>query len=358
MDFLTLLQLAAGLMLLTLGGEALVRGASRLAAAAGIPHVIIGLTVVAFGTSAPEAAVGVGSALTGRPDIVLGNVVGSNIFNVLFILGLSALISPLVVQNQLVRLDVPVLVGVSVLVLVMALDGDIDRFDGLLLFGGALAYTALLVRLSRRGAPAAAPPAAPVRASITRREVFVDLGLVAASLGLLPLGARLLVEGAVVVARDLGLSELVIGLTVIAAGTSLPEVATSLTAALRGERDIAVGNIVGSNLFNLLFVLGLCGLVSPDAIAVASPLLRFDLPVMLAVAAACLPVFFTGHRVDSWEGGVFLLYYFFYAAYVVLAATGNAALPAFTGLLLEFLLPLTVLTLIVLFAHAVQQRRG
>lgn len=357
MDPIDLLLLLAGLALLAGGGELLVRGASGLAAALGISPLVIGLTVVAYGTSAPEAAVTLQSGLEGRADLALGNVVGSSIFNVLVVLGISALIVPLVVSQRLVRLEVPLLVGVSALVLLLGLDGDIGRADGALLVAGALAYTVYAIRRSRREESAVAGEYAREYARPRRsaRLVTAHVVLAVAGLGLLVLGARWLVDGAADVARALGVSELVIGLTIVAAGTSLPEVATSLVAALRHERDIAVGNVVGSNLFNLLAVLGLGGLVVPEGLHVAPAVLRFDVPVMVAVAVACLPIFFTGHVIARWEGALFLAYYAAYTAYLIMAAAGHDALPAYSLVMAAFVIPLTFLTLAVLAARA---RRG
>ena len=346
MEPLTVLLFVAGLGLLVLGAEWLVRGASRLAAALGISPLVIGLTVVAYGTSAPEMAVSVKSAWAGQPDLALGNVVGSNIFNVLFILGASALIAPLVVSSQLIRLDVPIMIGLSFLTLVLAGDGSIGRLDGALLFAGAIAYTVFQIRQSRRESAAARAPQEEDPGA-KRSPAAVNLAFVGAGLLLLVLGSRWLVAGAVAFAHALGVSELVVGLTVVAAGTSLPEVATSILAALRGERDIAVGNVVGSNIFNLLAVLGLSALVSPGGLPAPAALLRFDLPVMVAVAVACLPIFASGAVIARWEGALFLSYYVAYTAYVVLAAQRHDALPAYSAVMEAFVLPLTGVTLAV-----------
>jgi cation:H+ antiporter len=351
----TIVLFLAGLGLLVLGAEWLVKGASRLAAAAGISPLVIGLTVVAFGTSAPETAVSVKSALAGQVDIALGNVVGSNIFNVLFILGASAAITPLVVASQLIRLDVPVMIGVSGLMLLLAADGSIGRLDAALLFAGALVYTAFQVRQSRRETTAVKDEYAHEYGP-RGSAAAVNGGLVAAGLALLVLGSRWLVSGAVAFAQALGVSELVIGLTIVAAGTSLPEVATSILAALRGERDIAVGNVVGSNIFNVLAVLGLAGLAAPAGLRASDALLRFDLPVMIAVAVACLPIFASGAQIARWEGVLFLSYYVAYSAYVVLAAQQHDALPAFSAVMEAFVLPLTALTLAVVAWRAWRPR--
>jgi cation:H+ antiporter len=351
---MTLLLLAVGLVLLTAGAEALVRGASQGAARLGIPPLIVGLTVVAFGTSAPEFAVSIQSAWSGQPDIALGNVVGSNIFNVLLILGLSALIVPLAIASQLIRVDVPLMIGASILVLLFALDGSISRVDGLILFIGLLLYTGFQIRQGRRERQGAEE-----RGDPPGGNWWTDLALVVGGLVLLVAGSRLLVTSAVAIAQALGVSELVIGLTIVAAGTSLPEVATSVIASLRGQRDIAVGNVVGSNVFNLLGVLGLSALVSPAGIGVAPQALQFDLPVMIAVAVACLPIFVTGREIARWEGGVFLAYYVAYTVYLVMAATQHAALGVYADAMLWFVLPLTVVTLLVLLVrHHIGNARG
>ncbi|MCU0836622.1 MAG: calcium/sodium antiporter [Chromatiaceae bacterium] len=356
---MNLLLLAVGLVLLTAGAEALVRGASGIAARLGIPPLIVGLTVVAFGTSAPELAVSVAAAWSDQADIALGNVVGSNIFNVLFILGLSALIAPLAISSQLIRVDVPLMIGASILVLLFALDGTIGRVDGAILFTGLLLYTGYQIRQGQREQRAAAEATSGEEQDTPPGRWWQDPLLVVGGLVVLVLGSRLLVQSAVAIAQGLGVSELVIGLTIVAAGTSLPEVATSVVASLRGQRDIAVGNVIGSNVFNLLGVLGLASLVSPSGIAVAAQALQFDLPVMIAVALACLPIFVTGREIARWEGALFFLYYLAYTTYVVMAAMHHAALGLYGTAMLWFVLPLTAVTLMVLFArHHFMARRN
>lgn len=347
---MTGLLFIAGLAALVIGAEALVRGASRLALTLGISPLVVGLTIVAFGTSAPEVAVAVGASLEGRTDIAMGNVVGSNIFNVLFILGLSALITPLAVAVQIVRQEVPIMVGASLLVLVFALDGRIGASDAAMLAGLLLAYTVFLVVQSRRETQAsrdAYQGDEPARAGGWDAHWAVQLLLMAIGLALLVLGSGWLVEAATVFAKALGVSDLVIGLTIVAAGTSMPEVATSVMAAIRGQRDIAVGNVVGSSTFNLLGCLGLAGLVSADGLSVAPALLNFDIWVMLATAFACLPVFLTGREIARWEGALFLGYYGAYVAFLILSAKQHAALPAYSAIMLGFVVPLTVVTLVV-----------
>ncbi len=348
---MTAVQLIAGLVLLVAGGELLVRGASRLALAIGLSPLVVGLTVVAFGTSSPELAVSVQAIGAGNVDIALGNVVGSNIFNVLFILGLSALITPLVVDGQLIRQEVPVLIGMSVLVFLMAQDGGIGRAEGLVLVGLMVTYTALLVWQSRRQTQALRDEYAAethvAAASGKATGIPLQLTLIAGGLVLLVAGSRLLVEAASTIARGFGVSELVIGLTIVAAGTSLPEVAASVTAALRGQRDIAVGNAVGSCTFNLLGVLGISASIAPAPLPVLPAMLSFDLPVMVAVAVACLPVFFTGRMIARWEGGVFLAYYVAYTAWLLLDSQQHAVAGHLFLVMRTVVLPLTALTLLV-----------
>jgi len=343
-------------MLLTGGAEILVRGASRIAVTAGITPLVVGLTVVAFGTSSPEMAVSVMAAYSGGAgsDIALGNVVGSNIFNVLFILGLSAMIIPLIVSVQLLRLDVPVMIGASILMFLMALDGKIDRLDGIILFSGVIIYTIFVIYQSRKesrqnvkefeleyGEP-----------EKNKYQMMLDLFMIFTGLALLVLGSNWLVKGAIDIARLLGLSELIISLTIVSAGTSLPEVATSAIASIRGERDIAVGNIIGSNIFNILAVLGLSATVSPSGIGVSPIALGFDIPVMLAVAVVCLPIFFSGFLITRTEGFMLMAYYVIYVSYLVLSATHHDSLGMFNTVVIFFVIPVTILTL----AFAVYQQ--
>lgn len=362
MTAMTFIYLIAGLVLLVAGAEVLVRGAARLAAQFGIPPLIIGLTVVAFGTSAPETAVSVQAAFNGSGDLAIGNVVGSNIANVLLILGATALIAPLIVSRQLIRLDVPIMIGASLVVYALAWDGGLSRLDGALLFSGIIAYTTFLIISSRREKAASEEDEFAKEFGLHEKPRpyawMINLGLIVVGLVLLVSGSNFLVEGAVALARALGLSELVIGLTVVAIGTSLPELATSLLAAFKGERDIAVGNIVGSNIFNLLCVLGLASLVSPLAISVSPNALAFDFPVMIAVAVACLPIFFSGFRINRWEGGLFLAYYAAYTLYLVLFATGRPSAQTFAEAMIGYVLPLTAVTLVIIAGRAWHRQRN
>lgn len=354
MDFVTLVLFVIGLVLLIAGAEILVRGAARLAAAFGIPPLVIGLTVVAFGTSSPELAVSVQSAWAGQPDLAVGNVLGSNIFNVLLILGLSAVITPLAVSRQLVRLDVPVMIVCSVLLLVLARDLVISHVDGVILAAGLAGYILFQIVQARKDKDAQDGDFEAEFGTAARgaKAVILNLVLVAAGLGMLVLGSHWLVEGAVMLARAMGVNELVIGLTIVAAGTSLPEVATSVIAALKGERDIAVGNVVGSNIFNILCVLGLSSIAAPAGLPVSQAALDFDMWVVLAVAVACLPVFFTsGYMIRRWEGLLFLGYYIAYTLYLFFDATNHESLPGYRTMMMLFVVPLTALTLAIAVAH-------
>ncbi|MDO9195820.1 calcium/sodium antiporter [Rhodoferax sp.] len=350
----------AGLAMLVLGAELLVRGASRLALSLGISPLVVGLTVVAFGTSAPEMAVSVGAVLKGRTDMAIGNVVGSNIFNVLLILGLSAVITPLLVNAQIIRQEVPIMIGASVLLLVLGLDGRISAVDAALLLALLIAYTLFLIIQSRRESKEIQDE---FQAEIETKSQWdahwsVQLGLIVAGLGLLVLGSDWLVEAASSFARALGLSDLVIALTIVAAGTSMPELATSIMAAVRKERDIAVGNVIGSCTFNLLGCVGLAGLAASDGLGMAPALLAFDIWVMLAVSLACLPIFVTGREIARWEGAVFLGYYVAYTAYLILAAQQHDALQAFSATMLGFVVPLTVVTLVVTLLNPKRKLAG
>jgi cation:H+ antiporter len=358
---MTIALLVAGLGLLVLGAELLVRGASRLAASVGVSQLVIGLTVVSYGTSTPELAVSLQAGLAGNADIAVANVVGSNIFNVLFILGACAAMKPLVVHRQLVRLEVPIMIAASVLLMALSWDGKLGSWDGALLFLGITVYSVWAIRRSRREEALAAASGDPGSAAFEARQkasrrIAAPIGYVLAGLTFLVLGARWLVNSAIQLAAAMGVSDVVIGLTIVAAGTSLPEVFTSLVATLRGERDIAIGNAVGSNIFNILMILGVSSLVTPGGLNVAPSMINFDMEVMLAVAIACLPVFFTGYSIARWEGWLFLGCYAAYAAYLIMDATGHDALPAFSHVMRAFVLPLLGVTICVIALRSLRRR--
>ncbi len=303
-----ILYLLGGVVLLYFGAESLVRGAASTAARLGLTPLVIGLTVVAFGTSTPELVVSVGAALQDQGAIAIGNVVGSNIGNIALILGLSALIKPPRVQAQIIAFDVPVVIVTTIVVAAMLWNGLVGRLEGGLLFAGMVVYIVLSLWIARREKEPVLQEyedAAPRRT----RSLFVDILLIAAGLLLLVVGARAMVGGAVSIAENMGISETVIGLTVVAIGTSLPELATSILAAARGEGDIAVGNVVGSNIFNILGILGLSSLTRP---LVGHDIGLFSLGVMFVLSLALLPLMRTGHRVSRIEGAALVAAYVLY----------------------------------------------
>ncbi len=356
----TILLFLAGLVILILGADLLVRGASRLAAAFGVSPLVIGLTIVAIGTASPEVAVSLQAAWNGQADLTLGNVLGSNIFNILFILGVTSVVAPIVIAEQLIRKDAPIMLGASLLALILALDGTLGWLDGGILLLGLCVYTIFALQQSKRESREVQKEYAQEYAEKemrTTRNTVMNIVLIGIGLGLLVLGSNWLVDSAVVIAKALGVSELVIGLTIVAAGTSLPEVATSVIAAWKGESDIAVGNAVGSNIFNLLGVLGLGALLAPGGISVVGSVLRFDFPVMVFVALVSLPVFYIDNRISRVEGALLLGYYFLYLTYIIMGASKSSALPGVTLFLVLFV-PVTFVALVTVAIHSARSKIG
>lgn len=359
---MTFLMFLLGLAFLVLGAEFLVRGASRLGVAIGISPLVVGLTIVAFGTSSPEIAVSVKAALNNHPDIIIGACVGSTIFNILFILGLSALISPLAVSQQLVWYEVPLMIGAHLLLLVLCLDGRIDKVDALILLGGIVSYTIFAIQMGRKESKSIQQEYQNAfQEKISGFNLLIvckQLGFIIAGLFLCVLGAGWLFDSAVIFAREFGVSELIIAMTIVAASTSFPEVATSVVAALRGEKDISVGNVVGSNIFNIMGIIGLAGFIAPEGIAVAPSVLRFDLPIAIAACIACLPIFFTGHKISRWEGILFLGYYAAFTTYLIMSAKNHDSLPIFSTIMMWFVIPITFLTLVIVMYRASIKKKG
>lgn len=351
-NWLVIATFIGGLILLVVGAELLVRGASSLALTAGISPLVVGLTVVAFATSAPELSVTIQSSLNSTPDLAVGNIVGSNITNLLLILGLVAVIAPFTIDQRLVRLDVPILIGCSTLFYILGLKDGISQWEGAVLFVLLLGYLYLAINLSRRENREVQEEYSetyvkPSKNGVAAR-IILDLFLCFIGVGTLVLGSDWLVSASVSTARFLGIDELIIGLTIIAVGTSLPEIATSIMAAIRGKRDLATGNVIGSNLFNLLCVGGLTSLVTPGGLQINTQAIQFDIPIMLAATIACLPIFYRGYRLDRWEGLLFIFYYFLYIIFIILIALKNPHLPMFSQAVLYFALPLTSLTVLIL----------
>lgn len=320
----TFMLLFGGLALLALGAELVVRRGTRLAARLGVSPMVIGLTLVSIGTSAPELAIGVAAAWRDSGGLALGNVAGTNTANVLLILGVAALIRPLGLERRTLRVDLPVMVGASLMLMVLARNSMLGRLEGLLLVAGAALYTLLIAHGARRErrddlAEQRAAGIEPPPASHT--GVAMDTAAVIAGIALIVLGSDWLVEGAIRLSRLLGVSDAFIGLTVVAVGTSLPELVTAVVATLRNARAIAVGNVIGSCVYNILLVLGVTALVPPRAIPVSTELLWVDIPVMTLAAVACWPVFSGSRRVTRFEGGLFVAAYTAYLTYLVLART-------------------------------------
>ncbi|MFM8409588.1 MAG: calcium/sodium antiporter, partial [Alphaproteobacteria bacterium] len=349
---------ALGLVCLVPGASLLVSGASGLALAFGLSPLVVGLTIVAIGTSSPELAVTARSALAGEGGLAVGNVVGSNVCNVLLILGLSALVAPLAVARRVTRQEIPLMIVVSFAAAMLCRDGLVSRFEGFLLLAGYAAFTWFQLRQGTADATSVPLDTKRLPAPGGERSAggwMPDVIRVVAGLVLLGLGASWMVDGAADVAHALGLSDLVIGLTVVAIGTSLPEIAASVAAAWRGEGDIAVGNVVGSNIANLLLILGVGAVLAPGGLSVAPEARQLDLPVMLVTAVACLPVALDGQSIARWEGGLFVAWYAAYLAYVVLSALANPLLGRFTDALVFFALPMSAVTLAVLLARGLRQ---
>ena len=358
MNPITFLTLVAGLVLLVIGAEFLVKGASRVAAILHIPPLIIGLTIVAYGTSAPEMSVSIMSSFSEQgADIAIGNVVGSNICNILLVLGMSSVVAPLTVTKQIIRSDVPIMIGVSLLLFMFAFDGTLTRVDSIILFIGGIVYTlSLIYQSSKQGTEEDEfSEEYGFSGEVTPLLWVKNIVYIIGGSALLILGSQWLVDSAVTIAEFFNVSNLLIGLTIIALGTSLPELATSVIASFRGERDIAVGNVLGSNIFNILAVLGIAGIVAPGGISVSPAVINFSAPVAIAVAFVCLPIFYSGKKIDRWEGVLFLFYYLAYNGYLILDAIDHQLLPLYITIMLVAIIPLTVIAIITV---AIMEKRA
>ncbi len=312
-----------GLVVIVFGAEILLRGAARIATMLGVSPIIVGLTVVSVGTSTPELAVGITAVAEGKGSLAIGNIAGTNILNILFILGLSAAIRPLPIRLQSVKLDVPVMIGAAVALILMSLDGVLTRTEGALLVLAAIFYTAVLVQASRRESRAVQREYSkefglePAPADQRRLRLAWNAALLIAGMGLTVLGANLLVAGAVSMATAFGVSDAFIGLTIVAIGTSAPELATTIVATYRNDRDVAIGNLIGSSIYNILAILGLTLLVAPASVEVGREILWIDLPLAAIVAAVCLPVFRSDRLVSRAEGIAFVAAYLVYLCALV-----------------------------------------
>lgn len=353
MDVVAVIQVLFGFVLLVAGGELLVRGASALAVKAGISPLVVGLTVISVATSAPELAVTTGAAFSGESELAIGNVVGSNIANVLLVLGVCAIVLPLGIRRQLVRIDVPFLIGLGIIVVALALDGTISTGDGVILLLAWVGHTLMSVVLSKREKqPSGIAEDVPDPLSLP-----IALLLVAVGVGLLVGGANLLVTGAVSIATGLGVSRLVVGLTVVAVGTSLPELVASIIAVRKRAGDLAVGNAIGSCLANIGLVLGVPSVLKSGGLPVPTAVLSIDLPLMVAASVALLPVIYTGARIGRREGTMFVVLYVCYTTYLVLNARNHESVSGFSFVMLGLVLPLIAVTLALLAGRELRLRR-
>ena len=315
----------AGLGALVVGAEVMVRGAAAVASRLGISPIVVGLTVVSIGTSMPELAVGVVAASEGSGALAVGNIAGTNVVNLLFVLGLSALILPLAIEMRTLRFELPVMAGAAILLWMLAANGVLSRIDGLILVIGAIAYTFAVIRASRRETrEAAAEFSEAFPADGTRtdgRRNALDVGMMLGGIAIVVLGAEWLVDAAVGMAREFGVSDALIGLTIVAIGTSAPELVTTIVSTLRGERDIAVGNLLGSSIYNILLILGISCLVPAHGLELTPALVRIDIPIMVAVTLACIPIFISGRRVGRIEGGAMVVAYLAYLVFLLATQT-------------------------------------
>ena len=319
------LLFVAGLALVVLGAEGVVRGAARVAGALGISPMVIGLTIVSIGTSAPELAVGIVSARQGIGGLAVGNIAGTNLVNLLLILGLSALLRPLPLKLQIFKLELPVIVAAAIVMTLLAWDGLLSGRDGMLMLLAGLAYSAALFEYTRRASRSAkreyreeyaAPPVAAATAGRAGHAAYALL--LVGGIALTVVGAEVLVRGASGIARSAGASETIIGLTIVAIGTSAPELVTTIVATLRDDRDVAVGNLLGSSIYNILVVLAIICMTAPAGLEVVRPVILFDIPIMAAVAVGAIPIFISGRQVSRWEGGAGVVCYVAYLAWLVI----------------------------------------
>ncbi len=339
---LTVLWFILGLAALIWGAEILVSSSSKLAASMGVSKLVIGLTVVAFGTSAPELAVGIEAGLNNQPDILLGNVIGSNLTNTLLILGLSALIIPLHVHRNLIQFDLPVMIGSTLLLIALSYNLVLTFWECLLLVIALFIYLIALVRFSGK-------------TDFTKKEEllagspWMNSLLTIVGLAMLIAGAHWLVESATIFAEMAGVSELVIGLTVVAIGTSLPEIMTSILAAVRGEKDLAVGSIVGSNILNILSVIGISGLFI-SGIPVQQSLINVELMVLLGISVLCVPFFYSGSMISRTEGAILFTCYVLYMLYLYLDSVQSEMMSLFADAIFYGVVPAVVLySMVVVF---------
>lgn len=357
---MTVLLFIVGLVTLIIGAELFLKSVDKFGLAWSVSPVVMGLTVVAFATGAPELAISLQAAAEGKPDLVLGNILGSNIANILLILGIAGLVKPLNITNRIIKVDVPVVIAASVLLYVLAMDGSLTVVDGFIIFGALVAYSIFMYSQIKKDRSAnksnkEEQPALdePVTTLFYGKYIFLLL----AGLVLIVMGSRWMVESAVEIAGMLGISELIIGLTIVSIGTSLPEVATSLSAVRRDDSDTAVANVMGSNLYNILLTLSLTIIVAPGALDVSVDAINLDLPFMVIVACACLPLFWPAKELGRPEAAGFLFYYLAYISYLVLIALQHPLKETMEWAMVWIIIPLTVVMILIKFISDYRKRK-
>ena len=346
---MTVIFFLIGLAGLIIGAELFLKAVDRFGLKWGVPPLIMGLTVVAFATGAPELAISIKAAFNGNADLVLGNIIGSNIANILLILGITALISPITITRRVVRIDVPIVIITSIAVYFLAFDGELSTFDGIILLSGFIAYSYFtFIQIKDKTNDDEMFEYELTSNELTKDTFFYikNIGYLLVGLTMIVLGSNWMVDSAVIIARILGLSELVIGLTIISIGTSLPEVATSLSAARKGNADIAVANVLGSNLQNMLLTLGLTLVIVPHALAVSKDAITFDLPFMVTVSIACIPIFVAGFNLTRIDGLIFLFYYVSYMCYLILDTLNSLMVEPMHTAMTFSVVPATILYMI------------
>jgi cation:H+ antiporter len=361
MDIITIFLFILGFALILGGADVLVRGAAKLAMDFGISPLVVGLTVVAYGTSAPELSISIQAMFEQQADISLGNVVGSNIANILLVLGIAALFRGLAVSRRIMKVDLPVMMTASIALFLFALDQYISVLEGAAFLSSGIIYTWYTIRKSRKEHKEIIPeestesPASQIQKRTYHKSL--DFALILVGFVMLIFGSNILVDSVVIIAEAIGVSKIIISLSVIAIGTSLPEVATTLVAGLKGEVDIAVGNAIGSNIMNILIVVGVASMVHGAGITVSSIVSYVDIPLMIGVALLCVAVIFNGFIIKRWEGIVFIIYFAFYLFYLGLRSTESQHLALAIDLFIYVLVPLTVLFLSYGIVKTIQLRK-
>ncbi|HKK24163.1 MAG TPA: calcium/sodium antiporter [Gracilimonas sp.] len=357
---MTVFLFILGLAVLIGGAELFLRAVDKFGAAWSVSPVVMGLTVVAFATGAPELAISLQAAIDGKPDLVLGNILGSNVANILLILGIAGLVHPLKITNRIIKVDVPMVIMASTLLFILAIDGLLSPLDGGIIFMGLILYSIFMYfqikkdrKQNKRKKSEEVKLDEPVTPQFYGKYILLLLG----GLVFIVLGSRWMVASAVEIAGILGISELIIGLTIVSIGTSLPEVATSVSAVRHGDSDTAVANVMGSNLYNILLTLSLTVLIAPGAIDVSQEAINLDLPIMLIVAIACLPLFWPGKELGRKEAIGFLFYYVAYMTYLVFLAMEHPFKETMEVIMVWGIFPITAFLVILKFLFDFRSKR-